>query len=226
MHLHVCRLKLLVGLVLPKASRLIARDGCLLRTYQSQFHHACVAFLAHHVPSFVVHSIIFLYVFRLGVQRPVRCVVCHVHEERLLLGGEVVDEVYGLVCDEVGGIEVRRYCVGVYRFFVVYERERVEVVHDAPYRSPVLVESAVARIGLNWSERPVVECVLMGEPCHLVGIVAYALRERQMPLAGHGSVIAGGLENLGYGDAFGVETLSHRHDARLLCVESCHECGS
>ena len=222
MHFHISRLQGFVRLVVPRASRLVGSVGRFGRIHQPELYHTVVAVGAHHVPTLVVLALVLGYVTGLGVERPVGGVERDVHEEGVVLRGEVVEHVDGLLGDEVGGVEIIRNGIGVDGLLVVYEREGVEVVAHAPDGSPMLLEAAVAGIGLDGCEGTVVERVLVREPCQLFGAVVAAdgLGARQVPLAAHAGAVACGEQSLGDGDALGVEAYAHARDAALLSIHA------
>ena len=223
MNLHVGRLESLVWFVCPLASGGIRGDGHLIGTDESQLLHTLIATLAQDVPSLVVLTFVLRYVLRLCLNRPMRFLEGDVHEEGLAVGGHLVHHVDGLVCHEVGIVEVLGNALCEDGVLVVDEREGVEVVSHAPDGSPVLVEASVAGIGIDGCEGAVAEVALVREPLHLVAVVADALREREVPLATHASVVACFAEHFGDGNAVLGQAESHACDADGLCVASRHE---
>ena len=220
MYLHVGRLEFLVCLFLPVSARGILCLRSLLWQHQSEVYHALVPILAHLVPSAVILPLVLGYVGRLGVEGPMWSIVCDIEEEGFFSLGETVYVVDGALGDEVRGVEVRRNGIRIQSLLVVYERERVEVVDNSPDGAYVVVEASVAWIGVQRGERTVVERVLMREPLHLVGIVAYTLCQGQVPLAAHGTTVAGGLQGFGYRHAVLGQAESHARDAAGVWVAS------
>ena len=222
-HLHVGRLEGLVGLVFPRTARCVGGYGCLIRVNDAQLHHLLIAALTQDVPAVVIHALVLGYVLRLCLYGPVGLLESHIHEEGPAVGRHLVHHVDGLVCHKVGIVEVAGDALGEDGLLVVYEREGVEVVGDAPDGAPVLVEPSVTGIGVDGCERPVVERVLVRQPCHLVGIVADALRQREVPLAAHAGVVACLAQHFGNGDAVLGQALSHAGDAHGLGIAAREE---
>ena len=222
-HLHVGRLEGLVGLVLPRTARGIGGNGRLVGVNDAQLHHLLIAALSQDVPAIVIHALVFGNVLRLCLYGPMRFLEGHVHKEGIAVGRHLVHHVDGLVCHKVGIVEVAGDALGEDGLFVVYKREGVEVVGDAPDSAPVLVEAPVTGIGVDGCERTVIERVLVRQPCHLVGIVADALSQGEVPLAAHAGVVACLTEHLGNGDAVLGQALSHAGDAHGLCIAAGEE---
>ena len=67
----------------------------------------------------------------------------------------------GLLRHKIGAVEIFWNAVCEDGLLIVHEREWVEVVTDAPYRTPVLFEAAIAGVSIEWCEWSVVKRVLM-----------------------------------------------------------------
>ena len=226
MYLHVCRLKSLVGLVLPLSSGSICGNRHLVGIDETKFQHTLVATLAKHIPPVIELAFVLRDILRLCLHGPMWFLESDVHEEGLAVRGHFIHHIYRFVCHEIGIVEVLWNAIREDRLLVVDKREGVEVIGHAPNSSPMLVESSVAGIGLDWSKRTVIEGALMGKPLHLVFLVANAFSEREVPFAAHSGVITSFAKHFGNRHAVARKALSHTCNAHGLCVATRHELSS
>ena len=226
MHLHVCRLECLVGLVLPFASRSIRGNRHLIGIDKTEFQHTLVATLSEHIPPVVELAFILRYILGLGMKRPMRLLKSHIHEEGLAVRGHFIHHLYCLICHEICIVEILGNAVREDRFLVMNKGEGIEVVGNAPDGAPMLLETSVAGIGLYGSKRTVIEGTLMGEPLHLVCLVADACCEREMPFAAHSGMITYFAKHFRNGNAVARKALSHAGNAHGLGIATCQELSS
>jgi hypothetical protein len=190
---------------------------------EPEFAHPGDARGADRVVAGVVLAAVLGEVGRLGVHRPVRRGVRHVHQERpvRVVARVLPDEAHGVVADRVGVVELIRPVLGVGegrdQGVVADEGIRVEETAGAVDRAVEAVKAAL--------QGPVVA----------VGLAVGADLLRHVPLADHVGAVTGRAHGFGEGEALPIQVAAvtvqaaivhHVPDAGLMRVKPGEERGA